>query len=339
MSNHPSTPGNLPDLEDLAAFAEQRLEGSARQAVMDRLASDEEYYEVYVELLRFRDEEAELLAGLEDDVSSAAPMPTPVAAEAPVPGDDVDPSEPVTDTGPIGSEPAGGKLLRPNRWRRWAPVASLAAMLAVAAGLWLLVGSSASFAPSELARGLAPKKGDVGASIGALFRGGSDGSPTILDPWESFLIGAQIMDLQVAEARGDEELLKICRAQLAETAKKDRLLGLYWLGNAEDVTGFTRGLLKKDYADSFYLHYGMWARAVWLAGRAQRHEYLARQDVADWLEQLQSEQVPEEATEADLEELASLLDAGEYGDLVDKVEQIAREYDSDFRTPPADEAY
>jgi len=45
-----------PDLEDLAAFVDGRLAGELRQSVEERLARDPAYYEVFLETLRFREE-------------------------------------------------------------------------------------------------------------------------------------------------------------------------------------------------------------------------------------------------------------------------------------------
>jgi len=52
-----SDPPGIPELEELAAFIDGRLEGTARQAVIERLARDETYYEVYADTLRTLEEE------------------------------------------------------------------------------------------------------------------------------------------------------------------------------------------------------------------------------------------------------------------------------------------
>lgn len=49
--SHATTP---PDLEDLAAYVDGRLDAARRAAVEDRLAADEDYYEVFLETTRFQ---------------------------------------------------------------------------------------------------------------------------------------------------------------------------------------------------------------------------------------------------------------------------------------------
>jgi len=59
VNTHQGT--HTPDLEDLAAYLDGRLDAERRRQVEERLARDEGYYEVFMETSRFREEEG--LAG------------------------------------------------------------------------------------------------------------------------------------------------------------------------------------------------------------------------------------------------------------------------------------
>lgn len=52
------TERDAPDLEDLAAYCEGRLSGERKARVEERLLRDEDYYEVFLENVRFAEEEA-----------------------------------------------------------------------------------------------------------------------------------------------------------------------------------------------------------------------------------------------------------------------------------------
>lgn len=67
------------DLETLAAFIDGRLEGAERDAVVERLANDEDYYEVYAETLHFLEAES-------PTPSSGGDPVWPERPEADVPG-------------------------------------------------------------------------------------------------------------------------------------------------------------------------------------------------------------------------------------------------------------
>ncbi len=60
---------NAPDLEDLAAYLDGRLSAEHKARVEERLARDEDYYEVFLESARFQEEQA--AAG--DDAEVVAP--------------------------------------------------------------------------------------------------------------------------------------------------------------------------------------------------------------------------------------------------------------------------
>lgn len=96
------------DLETLAAFIDGRLEGSERDAVVERLANDADYYEVYAETLQFL--EAETPTPSSDGMTAIEPP-----AEFPL-----DRSAPAV----------------PSRGWWWA-AAALAAGLAIVIGYWL----------------------------------------------------------------------------------------------------------------------------------------------------------------------------------------------------------
>lgn len=58
MSETRPTPSTPPDLESLAAYVDGRLTGLRKAAVEERLVRDDDYYEVFLEILDFQAEEA-----------------------------------------------------------------------------------------------------------------------------------------------------------------------------------------------------------------------------------------------------------------------------------------
>lgn len=59
MEHEPHLGPEVPDLEDLAAYVDGRLAAPRRTLVEARLARDEEYYTVFLDTVRFQEEEAE----------------------------------------------------------------------------------------------------------------------------------------------------------------------------------------------------------------------------------------------------------------------------------------
>lgn len=154
------------DLETLAAFVEGRLEGAERDAVVARLAEDEDYYEVYTETLHFLEEEAadaspaphgSTAVGAPDAASREAPAPmAPSASPRP------EPNAKIASTGTSSSRSKESPLATrrtpdegarsvermPSRSRRkpsrWKPaLLAAAALLPIAAGMTLFLLGSA----------------------------------------------------------------------------------------------------------------------------------------------------------------------------------------------------
>ena len=74
MNPAQTTSRRVPDLEDLAAYLDGRLQPAERAAVEARLAEDADYYETMLETVRFREEmAAEGAASPEPAVATAAP--------------------------------------------------------------------------------------------------------------------------------------------------------------------------------------------------------------------------------------------------------------------------
>ena len=156
------------DLELLAAFIENRLSETERRQVEERLAHDEDFYEVYTETLQTLEE-------LED-------------------------TEPV----PLTPTPIAPRFDR----RSWTRALSLAAGLILVSGLVLtwampryLLGSTD---PTGLSTQLADQSEWHLSSLDQVLRGGGDGSDPLFGEWQSLGIrlGARIIDLQVALETG-----------------------------------------------------------------------------------------------------------------------------------------
>ena len=156
------------DLEELAAFIDGRLTGERRQRVIERLADDEDAYELYDQVIRVREELAK------EEAEDA---------------------------------PAEGRVRAfPTRLRpvvRWLPLAAGLAV-AVLAGWWLLrPGPPAPMSADLLAAfdtaTLTPEvAGAAPESLGSIFRG-----PDAEERAALFKLGVRAFDLALAAEAGD----------------------------------------------------------------------------------------------------------------------------------------
>ncbi len=167
---------HAPDLEDLAAFVDGRLSGERKERVEERLLRDEDYYEVFLATVGFREEQDREQQGREEERGPAAPVAI-------------------------------------SRWRSWhvaAPLAA-AAVLAIAVGVLRPAGDLAAAldAPAIVAR---ETWADTGWSV---TRSGGPG-PSGLEPEElAFRLGARTIDLRVALAGDDRQAAERFAAQAA----------------------------------------------------------------------------------------------------------------------------
>lgn len=172
------------DAELLAAFIDGRLDGARRAEVIERLAEDEDAYELYDEVVRVREE-------LDATESSTGPFPEPTPA----------PAEPGS-----GAEPPEAGRVVPFRRRfgrlatRWLPVAAALAV-ALLTGWWLLRPSAtpsstellAAFDPSTVTPEVAQSAGQLETA----FRGQTE------ERAAQFKLGARAFDLALAAEAGE----------------------------------------------------------------------------------------------------------------------------------------
>lgn len=311
-----SSTQDLPPLdpEELAAFADGRLEGEARDVVVARLARDREARELLADVIAVRDATVRDATVRDDAVRDATVR------------DEADDS------------PEAGRLLR-GPWTRHAWVGVAAA----AAALVALVVAPRLLAPSPDLQGLAGELRLDGETLAALERplwsATRGGAPVgVFDgfgPRESFRWGVRAVDFQVALRSDDADLL----ASAAHAA--DRLLeGTDFYGQYSRIASLDRRLARRESealaeaaiespsVDAFFFRYGMWGRAAWLAavdgdegffrsraGRSVRHlevpeelpEGVSRSDLAAELQSMGRRVVSVAEGEEDLASLEAAL--------------------------------
>lgn len=245
------------DPEELAAFADGRLRGEARDALVARLARDCEARELLADVIAVRDEVEEDLAAAGEDAAEPAAEPTAERT----------------------AEPARkGRLLRgPWTRRAWAGVAAAAAaVIALVVAPRLLVP-----APDlqRLAGEVHLEEGELAAierPVWSATRGGAPvGDFDGFGPRESFRWGVRAVDFQVALRSGDPDRL----ASAAHAA--DRLLeGTDFQGQYPRIAfldphqarregaALAEAAIESPAVDDFFFRYGMWTRAAWLAAVA-----------------------------------------------------------------------
>ncbi len=143
MSEPRSSALDPTDLEILAAFIDGQLGGAERDAVVARLAEDEDYYEVYAETLEFLEAESPTPSSESHIETTDAAIAREVAARdrGPV---DVTPEKPAEDRDddtavvvfPMDPQPKPERATWQRPW--WPIVGSLAALLVLAFSLWRL---------------------------------------------------------------------------------------------------------------------------------------------------------------------------------------------------------
>jgi hypothetical protein len=192
MSEYAATGGH-PEVEQIAAFLDGRLEGDEREHVVAHLAGCEDCYEIFSETARFLLEE--------EGADAVAP-------------------EPAVEAAPPALSEGARRVLRPGhgRWRRAAlvPAAVLAAAAALALVVWspaarfLGFGAEAPRSVADLADGL-PVENAASTLAGTWDQHGwpvMRGAGPALGPEEerAFQIGVRVLEMDVALAAGDGEL-------------------------------------------------------------------------------------------------------------------------------------
>lgn len=249
---------DAPDLEDLAAYVDGRLSGERKAQVEERLARDEDYYDVFMENVHFLQEQSQQEQ----------------------------------------AEEGGGEVVAPAAWwRSWRVVAPLvvAATLVAAIGLGRLSRGPATaewVARLDAVEIVGLKYWD---HPGWTTTRGAPVSPDVRQrelEQTAFRLGARTIDLQVALSARSREEAEIQARRLAILADNDdHLLGMGLIyreleksledgqdfqaleQRAVDAEAFLKESLGEPAARRFDL--GTWMEAGRLAARAGNYEVLA----------------------------------------------------------------
>lgn len=259
----PVSPHESVDLEDIAALADGRLVGAERQRVVQRLAADEASYEVFKEVLRFQEEQAEAVAAAE-----------------------------------VGDEDQQSGILvsierRRAAWQRWAPVGLAAAamlVLAVALPRWIGVPSDARALTAASLEDEAVFARLTNAWYRAV-RNSLRGATSARSERLEFQLGVEIVGLHIALRTQDVEQARGIALRLSSLLANPELQYLAIDGAgalAQDLAArleegevgvaldeSTRALEEKLAAGSFdlFFDFGRWVEAGRLAAAARNTDF------------------------------------------------------------------
>lgn len=274
------------DPEELAAFIDGRLEGDRRRLMIERLADDEDAYELYDEVIRVREE----LAEDEGDASAKPPLP---AAPAPTP------AEPEKSTRPERTAPVVRLPSPAERRYRWlGPGLAAAASLVLAALVgWLLFVPRGPVADSSdlLARydpaSLPSAAGVMLDRLGPTLRGADPLTPE--ERAAFFQLGVRAFDLALAAETGDAESTERWLREIIDLLGKADVTGLVYQGVYKDVgdtlaAGTSPAELRRaiaaaeadleedlDLPDAPYFAFGRWIEALRVAAATGDRTFLA----------------------------------------------------------------
>ncbi len=180
---------DVPDLEDLAAYLDGRLSNERRAQVEERLARDEDYYDVFMETVRFQEEQGQAEDGGKvitpawwQNWKSIAPMAVAATLVLTIGLQSLSPSSPVALAGRLNPEAVV------NSGVDWDLL-----------GWWTRRGLE-NTAPS----------------------------PDLLEEQQhAFRIGTRIADLQIALAAEDRETARDVAAELIELTRKVLVLSFF----------------------------------------------------------------------------------------------------------------
>lgn len=332
MSEHATT-GKHPEVEEIAALLDGRLEGVERGHLVAHLADCEDCYEIFAETARFLGEEA---------TAGTAPEEPAVETETPArPADG----------------PGTGRVLRPDsdRWRRTALVtAAVAAAAAIALVVWSPAASFFGFGDypptvAELAGALSTES--AARAVGGTWDGHGwrvmRGAGPALAPEEerAFQIGVRVVEMDVALAADDRRLatditydlekrlaainladpLRILyagdegiRGGLAEGRAAAELLALNRQG--DQLLGPDEEDDSPGYVDSFWYGLGKWAGTAHLAAVAGDGAFFGARRHRRYLHRVAERELP-----ADVAEPVRRLDELLARDPAQRLPEIRRE--------------
>lgn len=331
MNSPTPSPSDCLDLEDLAAFVDGALSGTARDAVVAHLADCEDCYEVYTETLHVQED----LHAQED----LEPRIEPVAV--------IDEDE--EELAPVLVHPRS----RAWMWKAGAAGAVLAAaaMLAFVVRVGLLslateeflvpVGNIATMAQRltttpALAEGWSqhgwPTKRGLAPEISATERDNHR---------RSFRLGVHSIDLETA-LRMDDEAIATRQTHQIENLIEGIDFSQHWVTQIQDLR--TRILAKapqeellqssselmeewthREYllVDPFYFSFGQWAEGSRLAVLTENLETFSRPDFRKSLRILQKHELATKVS-AEVEKIESLIEVGSSEELQELFEEIIR---------------
>lgn len=297
---HSGTPDH-PDLEDLAAFIDGRLDTEECARIRAHLGRCEECYETFVETVRF---ERELGAA---------------AREQPIPF------------------PSDRRRWEP---RRWMPAASLAAaavlLLAVGLPVYRSLTSPTALAPDEI---IASVREEAPALLDQTWppaqRGHGTNTPT--DEEQSFRMGVEVVNFQLALEAGERDRSRQAAARIGALLEETPLAGeelkSFYRGvfdtlgsESESPAQFLEAAAAhgKDgfeqqvtFLDLRHFELGKWAEAGRLAALAGKPELFSRRDTRRFLRRLRGEErerIDDPQIQEDLDGIAEILDRGELRD-------------------------
>lgn len=308
------------DAEELAAFIDGRLEGERRRRVIERLAEDEEAYELYSAVIEVREELA--AEGADSAVPQVPPAPEGGAAA---------PFRPATSPGADGGHARRrGKLL--GWWRsersgigRLPAAAAIAAGVAVAvlAAWWVLrpIGSRQLLAAFDAATVTPAVASEAPERLEPVFRSGNQE-----ERGAQFKLGARAFDLALAVEAGEPEsaakwldemsrLLEQVPASFGLSESYQELARR--LGAGEPLRSLRRDIAEAeqeveaalDLPEQPLFAFGRWLEAVRTAAAHRDRRFLASRAAREPLPAFLSAAPPAEVSSR-LEEIGAALGSG-----------------------------
>lgn len=301
--NTPTATTTCPDLEELAAFADGRLSGAARDAVVEHLADCEDCYEIYAETLRVQEDLGPRAVPLEDDPPLTVLTDAPVVGHSPLtmPAD-----APVAVQPPLAMPAGAPVVVHPRSYRpvRWAvPAAALAAAAALAVVVlprWLGTGTSVIPVGDVAALVADSSLGDVGEWYEHDWprkrgMGPELGTTDIDSAKRAFRLGVRAVDLEAAIRLEDRDTAEVQTYAIERLLNGDDFLRFFSpqyqelqsqiLNGTDQQQILTsesriRKLLMQDAdpAFSFYHSFGMWTETARLAALTGHAEYFTGRD-------------------------------------------------------------
>lgn len=327
-----------PDLEDIAALIDGRLEGPERDRVVALLAEDEASYEVFAEALR-----------VQEELSEAPPLES-AGEEGGTVADVVPIERPAQKVRP---RPGRRWLPAARRWRSAVTVAAAAALLIVIMGaLWrqqqqMFWSSDRALTVAGLRPGSGsppPGSGETGSKgpDDEWYRGGKiqvrGEAPSSASDRADFQLGAQTIDLHIALTFADRPQAKSALQRMDKLLEERALYleqtDVQRFQATVEQTSDLRALrdestrLEQELRQSvggLYFDLGVWVEAARLAALVGEREYFAHRKSRSLQKQLRKEDLVKTAdTVQQICKLAAETGASPDGSLDEVIERLNR---------------